>query len=280
MQRELENNKKADLHVHTFFSDGTFSPEEVVLEARKRKIDCIGVCDHDCVEGVEEALKVAEREGVEVVPGIELTAERGETEIHILGYYIDWKKPSLLGLAKRMQEARVNRIHQMVKKLKENKVDIDPEDVFKISGKGSVGRLHLAHAIHNKGYTRYPGEAFRLYIGNSGPCYVGKFNLTAVEAITAILKADGIPVLAHPGVIGQDKLIPQYVKNGLMGIEVYHSDHSPATVSNYMKLAEELGILVTGGSDCHGLGKGKVLMGKITVDYSHVEKLKKAVGKL
>lgn len=276
----MKKVKKADLHIHTNLSDGTFSPSEVILEAKKRNIDCIGLCDHDCVDALDETIASGEKNEIEVIPGVELTAEKNGCEIHIIGYYVDWKNPLLQKLTARMQKVRVNRIHDMVKKLKKKGIDVDADDVFKISGKGSVGRLHLAYAIHNKGYTRYVGEAFRLYIGGGKPCYAGKFNFSPTEAITAILEVGGVPVLAHPGALGGDRFIPEYVKNGLKGIEVYHTDHAPAMTSHYLKLAEDMGLVVTGGSDCHGLGKGKVLMGKITIDYSLVEKLKKAAGRL
>jgi len=275
-----EKYKRADLHVHTNFSDGTFSPEEVILEARKREIDCIAICDHDCVEALDKASAAAETEGVELIPAIELTAEKNGNEIHMIGYYIDRKSHALLDVAARMQKVRLQRMREMVDKLKQNGVHIDADDILKLSGKGSVGRLHIAYEIYNKGYTRYVGEAFKLYIGSGKPCYVGKFNLTPAEAITTILEAGGVPVLAHPGVIGGDRFIPEYAKSGLKGIEVYHTDHTPEMKERYLKIADNMGLLVTGGSDCHGRGKGKVLLGRVTVEYSHVEKLKMAAGKL
>ncbi len=276
-QKEL---KKADLHVHTDFSDGTFSPEETILEAKKKGLDCIAICDHDCVDALPEAFSIAEREGIELIPAVELTAEKEGCETHIIGYYIDWKDPLLLKLLERMRNIRVERIHDMIAKLKENGINIEAEDVFGLSKRGSIGRLHLACAIYNKGYTSYVSEAFKLYIGDGKPCYVGKFNLPPPEAIKAILDAGGIPVLAHPGVMGKDFFIPEYVKNGLRGLEVYHTDHKPALTSHYLKLAKDMGLLVTGGSDCHGLGKGKVLMGRVKIDYSLVEELKKAANVL
>lgn len=275
-----EKHKRADLHVHTNFSDGTFSPEEVILEARKREISCIAICDHDCVDALEAAFAVAGREGVELIPAIELTAEKNGNEIHMIGYCIDRKNATLLDVAARMREIRIQRMREMVDRLKQCDVRIDADDVLRLSGKGSVGRLHIAYEIYNRGYTRYVGEAFKLYIGSGKPCYVGKFNLTPAEAIATISEAGGVPVLAHPGVIGGDELIPEYAKSGLKGIEVYHTDHTPEVESRYLKIADNLSLLVTGGSDCHGSGKGKVLLGRVTVEYSHVEKLKAAAGKL
>jgi len=273
------NNKKADLHIHTYFSDGTFTPTEVVNTAKRRGIACIGICDHDCVMGLEQTIAAGEKQGIEVVPGIEVTAEHEGHEIHILGYFIDWRDPKLIEFITHMRKIRVNRIYEMVRLLNKRGINVSAKEVFIISGKGSVGRLHLALAIHRKGHTRYPGEAFKLYIGEGKPCYVGMFNITPEEAITTIIEAGGVPVLAHPGVAALDRFIPEYVKSGLKGIEVYHTDHSTTMKKHYLKLAESMNLIVTGGSDCHGLGKGQILLGKITVDYAVVEELRRQAGR-
>lgn len=268
--------KKADLHVHTTFSDGTFSPEEVVQYASKIGLDCIAICDHDVIDAINPALQAGEKYGVEVIPAVELTAEKQGCEIHILGFYIDWQDERFSKKLTQLCQQREKRICDMIDKLKRYGINLDAEEVFKISGEGSVGRLHLATALHKKGYTQTVDEAFKKYIGNGKPCYVGKINLTPEEAIDEIIKVRGIPVLAHPGVMGKDEFIPSYVKHGLMGIEVYHSDHPPTTVRHYEMIAKDNDLLITGGSDCHGLGKGRVLMGSITVPYELVEKLKDA----
>jgi len=272
--------KKADLHIHTSFSDGTFSPQEVIAQAKKHRIDCVAICDHDCVDALELATDFAEKEGVELIPGIELTAEKDDNEVHILGYYIDWKNKILLKAIEEMQKIRIERIYDMIEKLKKVNVYIKPEEVFQISGKGSVGRLHLAYAIYNSGYTKYVKEAFKLYIGDGKSCYVNKFNFSPNEVIDIVLKSGGIPVLAHPGVMGRDEFISEYAEGGLRGIEVYHSDHSPKASEHYLEIAKKMNLLVTGGSDCHGLGKQNVLMWTVTIDYSLVEELKKAAGRL
>ena len=264
------------MHVHTTFSDGTFSPEEVVSYASKVGLHCIAVCDHDTVGGIRPSLEAGERCGVEVIPAVELTADKNGTEIHVLGFFIDWQDSALGQRLDELCRQRINRIHEMVAKLKKRRVNLDAEEVFKLSGKGSVGRLHLARVLYKKGYTSSVDEAFRRYIGNRGPCYAGRIDLTPEEAIDEIIKVKGIPALAHPGVMGRDRFIPSYVKHGLVGIEVYHTDHPPAMVRHYEEMAAAYSLLVTGGSDCHGLGKGRVLMGSTTVPYELVEKLKNA----
>lgn len=268
--------KRADLHVHTNLSDGTFSPEEVVRHASKIGLACVAICDHDVIDGITPALAEGEKCGVEVIPAVELTAEKCGTEIHVLGFYVNWRDQEFGQRLKQLCQHRLKRIHDMTLKLKDYGIEVDPEEVIKFGGEGSVGRLHLARFLHARGHVGNVDEAFRKYIGDKKPCYVGKINLTPEQAIDEIAKVKGIPVLAHPGVMGKDDFIHSYIKHGLMGIEVYHTDHPPATVKRYEKFSKENNLLMTGGSDCHGLGKGRVLMGSITVPYELVEKLKDA----
>jgi predicted metal-dependent phosphoesterase TrpH len=268
--------KTADLHVHTNFSDGTFSPEEAVRHASRIGLSCIAVCDHDVLDGIGPCLAAGEKYGVEIIPAVEITAERQGCEIHMLGFYIDCEDEAFRLKLSQLCAQRKKRIYDMIEKLAGHSIKIDPEEVFRFSGEGSVGRLHLARMLYQKGYVATVDDAFRKYIGNNKPCYAGKINLTPEEAIGEIIKAGGIPVLAHPGVMGKDEFIPSYIKHGLMGIEVYHTDHPPATARRYEAMAKENNLLMTGGSDCHGLGKGRVLMGAITVPYELVERLKDA----
>lgn len=268
--------KKADLHVHTNLSDGTFPPHEVIAYASKIGLDCIAICDHDVIDGIAPSLEAGERYNLEVIPGIELTAEKNGYEIHMLGFFVDWKNEAFKNRLEMLCVQRRKRICEMVDKLNQHGIPITAEDVFKIGGDGSVGRLHLAIALYRQGHTATIDDAFRKYIGHKKPCYVSKINLTPEDAIGEIIKAKGIPVLAHPGILAKDEFIPSYVKSGLMGIEVYHTDHGAAAVKRYEEIAKAHGLLMTGGSDCHGLGKGKILMGSITVPYELVEKLKDA----
>jgi hypothetical protein len=168
----------------------------------------------------------------------------------------------------------------MVAKLKDIGIDIDPKKVFELSGPGSVGRLHLAMALYNEGYTSSVSEAFRKYIGNNSPCYVKKFKLTPQEVIDMILELGGVPVLAHPHVLGRDDLIGSLAEKGLRGIEVYHTEHPNNATLHYENVAFEHGLLITGGSDCHGMGKGNVLIGRIKVPYRIVEDLKREAERI
>ena len=221
----MAKEKYADLHLHTFYSDSTFSPEEVIETANKVGLKAIAICDHDCIDGIPQCIELAKKYNIEIIPGVELTVEKEDSEIHILGYFIDWKASWFREKIKTMQQGRVNRMYKMLELLKKKGIDIDPEEVFKLSDKGSVGRLHLALAMLKARKINYLQEAFNMYIGYLKPCYVRHIKFTPKEAMEMILKAGGVPVLAHPKVMGKDEFIKEFTKYGLKGIEVYHTDH-------------------------------------------------------
>ncbi|MDD5255109.1 MAG: PHP domain-containing protein [Candidatus Omnitrophica bacterium] len=269
----------ADLHVHTAYSDGTFSPGELVAEGVKAGLAAVSVVDHDTVEGIEPAIEASRGSGLEVVSGIELTAEFEGAEIHILGYLLDHRDPELGKKLLGLKEDRRLRVFKILKKLKEaTGVDIDPDAVFGISGKGTVGRLHIAQAMVASGAVGSVYEAFKKYIGDRSPAYVSGFRFSPAQAIALIRESQGIPVLAHPYSLGNDALIPLFVKDGLMGIEAYYPEHSSEKTNVYLALAEKHGLLVTGGSDCHGSAKPNISVGSLKVPYDLVEKLKGARG--
>jgi len=267
--------RKVDLHVHTYYSDGTFSPEKVIVEAKKRGLSAVAICDHDCVEGIPEAQAAGAKYGVEVIPGAEITCEKDGLEIHMLGYFIDVTSRPIIELITTLKDRRIKRIYDMVDKLKKFNVDISAHKVFALSPKGAVSRLHLASALYNEGFVSSIKEAFTKYIGDRAPCYVSRFEVSPESAIGAILKSKGVPVYAHPKVMGRDDFIPGFMKAGLRGIEVFHSDHDRRAEEHYLNMAHKFGLLVTGGSDCHGAGKGRVLMGGVTMPYSTLEDLRK-----
>lgn len=269
----------ADLHVHTNFSDGTFTPEEVVHSAIDKGLSCIAICDHDCVDAITPSMECAKKSpapNIEIIPGVELTVIKDKKEIHMLGYFISWKEKWLNEVLRRIQAERVSRIHKMIEKLRRFNIEVEPARVFDIAGrKGSVGRLHLARAMLEIKAVSSIQKAFDKYIGDLKPCYVEDIGFNPKEAINFILKANGVPVLAHPYTIKDDSLVREFIEYGIRGIEVFHIDHSPAVSKKYEKIAAEHGLLALGGSDCHGLGKGRVLLGRVKMPYSVVEKLKK-----
>ncbi|MBU4149592.1 MAG: PHP domain-containing protein [Candidatus Omnitrophica bacterium] len=275
-------NKTADLHVHTHLSDGTFTPEKVVEYAKASGLSAIAITDHDCCCAITPAILAAKDLDVEIIPGVELTAEVDDTEIHILGYFIDWQDDWFARKLKEISKVREERAKEILKRLRKHGVDISDDELFELSGPGSVGRLHIAQLLYKKRCTSSIGQAFTKYIGNGGSCYVKKFKLTPEEAVDMIRRVGGISVMAHPKTIAiQNKSIEDVVallaKNGVRGIEVYHSDHSLKNEKAFKALAEKYNLLITGGSDCHGFGKREVLIGKVKIPYELVENLKKAL---
>jgi len=277
--------KVADLHIHTFLSDGSFSPEKVVEIAKINRLDCIAITDHDCIDGIGPATKMAEAlGGIEIIPGVELTAELDEAEIHILGYFIDWNDNGFVKKLREISNARKERAKKILEKLRCCGIDISERELFDYSGPGSTGRLHIANILLKKGFVSNLKEAFNKYIGEKGPCYVKKYKLTPEEAVSLIKGVRGVSVLAHPKTINcNDKKITDIVrdlyKSGIDGIEVYHTEHTKKDEEEFKAMAEEYGLLITGGSDCHGLGKKEVLIGKVKIPYELVERLKEKAAR-
>lgn len=270
----------ADLHIHTNFSDGLLSPEEIVQKAHGAGLTIIAITDHDTVDGIPRAIAEGAKLGVKVIPGIEFTTDLPDTEIHILGYYIDYKAGWLLELLKKIREDRVSRIYKMVEKLQKLGIKIDSNEVLKLAAIGSVGRPHVARVLLEKGVVGSIQEAFNKYLDCNSPAYVKHFKLTPFEAVETIIKAGGVPVYAHPKVSGKDELIPELVSHGLAGIEVFYSKHYPADVEHYKSKAKKYDLLMTGGSDYHGIGTMKdVALGDIRMTDDDVKKLEACVKK-
>ena len=268
------SGKWVDLHLHTIASDGTYTPKEIIEKAKAFGLDAIAITDHDSIDSLEEARKLGDQCGVEVIPGIELTAYVDDFEVHILGYFFDEQNEILQKKLKIFCKAREQRVHDTIVKLNEMGISITAEEVFKFSGKGAAGRLHIARALVQKKAVSNTQEAFRRFLANGKPACVPKENMTTREAIQLLLDAGGVPVLAHPGLMGRDDLIPKLVEEGLKGIEAHHYDHSAGKVSRYAQMAQQYGLIVTGGSDCHGNAKGRISMGDIKIPYQMLEQLR------
>jgi 3',5'-nucleoside bisphosphate phosphatase len=267
----------ADLHLHTIFSDGTLNCEDLILRAQAAGLSAVAIVDHDTVGGIAEAQAAGLKNNVEVISGVELTAEYEATEIHLLGYLFDPAFAPLLEQLESLKRNRVERIYKISDKLKkEMDVDLDPEIVFSLARKGTVGRLHVARAMVKAGLVNSVYEAFNRYIGDRCPGYVSGFKLTPEQAIKLIISAKGVPVLAHPYSLRKDELIPEFIKMGLMGLEVYYSEHTQGMINFYLDLVKKYDLLATGGSDFHGDAKPEVKLGAIKIPYELVEKLKDA----
>lgn len=268
--------KFADLHLHTVFSDGTYTPQQLVSESAKSGLSVIAITDHDTVGGIPSAIEIAKKENIELLPGIELTIEYNGIEIHMLGYLIDYKSASLTEKLKTLKQNRIERIYKITDKLKNMGVTLEPEAVFAVAGEGTVGRLHIARAMVKEKLVNSIYGAFKTYIGDKCPAYVLGFRLSPQEAIKLIKDAGGIPVLAHPYLMNNDELISEFSGFGLMGLEVYYPEHTQGMVNHYLDIAKKCNLLVTGGSDCHGETKPNVKIGSVKVSYELAEKLKQA----
>ncbi len=267
----------ADLHLHTNFSDGTFTPEELVANAVKQKLCAIALTDHDTLEGCARAAAACATAGIEFITGSELTAEQDGHEIHILGYFLDAQNEKLRTETGKFQLVRQNRIREMVARLNELNIPLDVEDVFKLANCRAPGRPHVARALVKAGLIATLDEAFERFLKKDRPAWVPKMKMSAPDAIALIHQAGGLAVMAHPGLNRADQVIPALVAAGLDGLECFHTKHSKATAEHYLQMAKQHGLLVTGGSDCHGLNKGRPLIGTVRLPYHRVEKLKSRV---
>jgi len=267
---------KADLHIHTTASDGLLSPEEVVKWAAHKKLSAVAITDHDTINGVQPAVDISDSYKVHVVPGIEFSSVHKEDEIHILGYYIDYQKDWLRDKLDEMYQSRYRRAIGMVEKLNQMGMNITLEQVKALAEGGTIGRPHIARALQEKGYIDNMKDAFRLYIGKGGPAYVERYRISCQEAIDMIKELGGVPVLAHPGLINDKNCINDILDMGIEGIEVYHTKHDEETVRSALKIAAEKKLLITGGSDCHGIFlNNEPILGNVWVDFSYVQQLQK-----
>ena len=270
----------ADLHLHTFFSDGTYSPEEMVGYAVKHRLSAVALTDHDTVEGCERAANACHTARIEFVPGTELTAQQDEHDIHILGYLVDTQNSRLREETAKFQLVRQNRIREIVSRLNSIDIPLAADAVFELANCRAPGRPHVARAMVKAGLCRSLDEAFERYLKKNRPAWVPKFKMSASEAIELIHQAGGVAVLAHPGLNHSDSVIPSMVEAGLDGIECFHTKHSTSIAEHYLEIADQFHLLVTGGSDCHGMSKGKPLIGSVKVPYQHVEKLKSRAAEI
>jgi predicted metal-dependent phosphoesterase TrpH len=266
--------KLADLHLHTHFSDGTWSPEELAGHASANGLSAVALTDHDSVEGCERMATACGSHGIEFIPGAELTAEVDGQEVHILGYWLDTASEALRSELGRFQGVRQRRIRDMVARLNENGVKLSEELVLSIANCEAPGRLHVARALVQQGYARDYDHAFERFLKRGRPGFVPKARMSAREAVGLIHAAGGVAVLAHPGLYRNDNLIPRLKEAGMDGLECWHTKHSATDSEAYAQRAAELDLVATGGSDCHGMAKGRPLIGQVKLPYSQVEALR------
>ncbi len=265
---------RVDLHIHTTASDGTLTPTEVVQTAIENGLSAIAITDHDTTGGLEEALAAAEGTVLEVVPGIELSAEHGSGEAHILGYFVDRRDEALQEMLAVLRRARRERARKMIGKLAGMGVIVSWGRVQEIAGDSSAfGRPHIAEALREKGYVDSINEAFYRYIGLDGPAYVARYKLTPSQAVEIVRAAGGLPVLAHPW--HQRDMIVSLSACGLVGLEACYPRYSDEEREELASLAERYGLIVTGGTDFHGYADdGDLTLGDVPVPPDSLERLR------
>ncbi len=248
--------KRIDLHVHSHYSDGTLSPRSIMELARKKDIAAVAITDHDTMEGIPEALAYGQEQNVEVISGVEISAQHNNVSIHILGYGFDHQDPTLQKSLAILQEARIVRNQGIISKLNKLGVAIDLAELTQ-HHVGQIGRPHIARLLTKKGVVKSVNQAFFLYLRNNGPAYVESYKFPLEEAISIIRKAGGLAFLAHPVCIDPTlKTLPGLLhdlKNlGLDGLELYYPNHSARAQKILKKIGEDEGLLFSGGSDFHG----------------------------
>jgi predicted metal-dependent phosphoesterase TrpH len=264
----------ADLHLHTTFSDGTFTPEELAARAHEHQFQAVALTDHDSLEGCPRMASACAAHGIEFIPGAELTAEHKGQEVHILGYWLDAGSPALQSRLAGFQAVRSQRIRDMVYRLNQRGIALTAESVFEIAQCHSPGRPHVARALVQGGFCKTYDDAFERFLKKGRPGWVSKAKMESTTAIALIHAAGGVAVLAHPGLYRRDSIIPELAQQGLDGLECWHTKHNAEVSAGYAETAAELNLVATGGSDCHGMSKGQPLIGRVKLPYEQVTQLK------
>ena len=267
---------QVDLHIHSAASDGRYTPEEIVHMAVTAGLTVIALTDHDTIDGLIPAIEAArEYPALTLIPGVELSTDVPNGEIHVLGYFIDYTGQEFKASLERMRNSRADRADKMVAKLKELGCNIELERVREIAGNGALGRAHVAQALLEKGYISSFKEAFSKYIGHGCPAYVGREKLTPVEAVKLVIKANGLPVLAHPyTALNPEEVIKELKTVGLVGMEVYYAGYLPTEINNLLNMAQKHDLIPTGGTDYHGIDvSSDIAIGDTDVPIQSVEQL-------
>jgi predicted metal-dependent phosphoesterase TrpH len=265
----------ADLHLHTRYSDGTYTSEDLVAAAKGHQLALIALTDHDTLEGCAEVEAEAAKVGIRFITGTEVTAELQGREIHILGYLVDPASEALSRELGKAQVIRQNRVREMVARLQAQGIPLQAEAVFEMAKCNAPGRPHVARALVQAGHCGNLDEAFERFLKKDRPGWVPKEKMPASKAVELIHQAGGLAVLAHPGLNHDDSLVAKLKGFGLDGLECFHPKHGTGAVARYQAMARDLGLLVTGGSDCHGRSKNRPTMGSVKLPMSFVEMLLK-----
>lgn len=243
----------ADLHLHSRYSDGIFLPADLVTQAKAAGCVMIALTDHDTMAGAEELMAAGKKVGLPVTVGAEITCRSGGQEVHLLGYFAGerWRSEALRLVLDHCRQVRVERMTKIVGRLNQLGVALTVAEVEACSDCGVLGRPHVAQALQKRGVVKTVEEAFERFLKQGRSAYIERYRMTVAEAIGHVRRAGGVAVLAHPGLTGVDKVVREFVDQGLAGIEVWHPKHTPSAVRKYAEMAGKLGLLRTGGSDSH-----------------------------
>ncbi|MBP1999337.1 putative metal-dependent phosphoesterase TrpH [Paenibacillus shirakamiensis] len=281
----MQRQGRCDLHTHTLASDGTNSPTENVRLASQKGLAGLAITDHDTVAGIAEAMEAGIKYGIRVVAGVEISTRSEGHDIHVLGYGVQYEDSRFLTRLAGLRGARDQRNDQILNKLRELGIDIVMQDVIqtktggnaKVNSDNSIGRPHIADTLVKKGYASDLRDAFDRYLGEGAAAYISLSPLSPTEACQWIREAGGAPVIAHPGLYHQDWLIQNLIEEARpAGLEVYHSDHQKEDEERYFAMARENNLIITGGSDYHGVRQGHVFhgdIGSITVSKEVIDLL-------
>jgi hypothetical protein len=283
----MAENEYVDLHVHTSFSDGSLKPAEVVWEAVDVGLAAIAVTDHDGVDGNAEAFAEGAQQGLEVIPGVEMSCDFTPTNVHVVGLFIDPTNDGLAEALADVREYRKRRNPKILAKLAELGIPLELEEVAAKAGGKTVGRPHIAEVMVEKGYVADFQEAFEKYLAHHKPAYVGRRRIAAEEGIALIHGAGGLAFLAHPGVYALpprilESMVFKLARVGLDGVEVYYADHLPTDTAFLRRIVDEYDLLASGGTDFHGAAKPGIEIGigrgDLKIPYELVARMKARLG--
>jgi predicted metal-dependent phosphoesterase TrpH len=267
-----------DLHTHTTASDGRRAPADLVACAAASGVTILSVTDHDTLSGCTAAAAAAAERGIELVPGIEITAIRDGVDVHVLGYFIDVRSAPLLTFLGEQRRRRIDRIRQMMARLAAHGISLDADSVVQPAvddPSKSAGRPWIARALVAQGYVATIDEAFARWLERGAPAFVARAAATPEEVVTRIHDAGGVASLAHPGLLGRDEWIPEFATAGLDAIEAHYGEHDSAETARYLELADRLTLAVSGGSDYHGDDSHSAIRpGSVSLPREAYEKLK------
>ena len=265
-----------DLHLHTTASDGRSSPEQLIADAAAAGVTVLAVTDHDTVAATDEVAAACGQRGLQAVSGIEITAVEKGRDIHVLGYFIDHTSRALLTFLARQREQRIDRVQAIVDRLAAVGLPVEVSEVLSNARQQtgrSIGRPQVADAMVRAGHVKDRHEAFDAWLGNDMPAYVPRAGVSPEHVIAVIHAAGGLASLAHPGRTAIDKRIQPLRDAGLDAIEAYHSDHTPDEQARYVRMAADLDLLVTGGSDYHADPSRHVRLGSVSLPHAAWERL-------